>query len=78
MRWDTGQKASLRHGGFHSGRGPGMLTEMHAETRPSAGSTGTRRRVKQHSGAMTAHPEYTLTLPPTCPRKWDDLNVHCL
>ena len=56
----------------------GMLMEMHAEARPSAGSTGARRRVKQHSGAMTAHPQYPLTLPPTCPRKWDDLNVHCL
>ena len=22
---------------------------------------------------MTDHPEYTLTQPPTCPRKWDDL-----
>ena len=43
----------------------GMLMEMQAEARPSACSTGTRRRVKQESGGMTDHPEYTLTLPPT-------------
>ncbi len=42
--------------------------------RPSACSTGARRRVKEDPGGMTDHPEYTITPPPTCPTKWDHLS----
>ena len=41
--------------------------------RPSASSIGTARRVKQDPGGTIERPEYTLTLPPNCPRKWGHL-----
>ena len=36
---------------------------------PFASSTGTKRRVRQDSGGMNRRMEYTLTQPPTCPKK---------
>ena len=53
----------------------GLLMEMQVEPRPSAGSTIPARCAKQDSGGMTDHPEYTLTQPPNCPRKWDHIIV---
>ena len=58
---------------YEKGLPPQLQPKRHRLFGPLPDQSEHKAMINRTSGRMIGRPEYTLTLPPSCPRKWDHL-----